>query len=254
YHSMLGPWLKKAENWATSEGGIEQLKYDAKSLITIWTPQNSLNDYARRQLSGLTGDYYYSRWESYFDTLEAALETKTAPKSIDWYEFGEDWVDQSGDFPIEPEGNIVDIANDVYNELAIQSIGELEVTSNQKVFNKDNKKATIKGSFTNKNGLSDSQDVELTLDIPDGFTVKPNTETSTDNVGAGEEFTVEWEVTASDNLSKAATETFTVNANYESNGEPQALSEDIIELVENEGKSPCKTVSFNESTYSQSGS
>lgn len=254
YHSMLGPWLKKAENWASSEERIDQLKYDAKSLITIWTPQNSLNDYARRQLSGLTGDYYYSRWESYFDTLDAALETKTAPKSIDWYEFGEEWVNQSGDFPTEPEGNIVDIANDVYNELAIQSIGELEVTSDQKVFNKDNKKATIKGSFTNKNGLSDSQDVELSLDVPDGFTVESKTETSTDKVGAGEEFTVEWEVTASDNPSKAATEHFTVNANYESNGESQTLSEDIIELVENEVTSPFKTVTFNESTFSQSES
>lgn len=254
YHSMLGPWLKKAENWASSEEGIAQLKYDAKSLITIWTPQNSLNDYARRQLSGLTGDYYYSRWETYFETLDAALETKTTPKSIDWYEFGEEWVNQSGDFPTEPEGNIIDIANDVYNELAVQSIGELEVTSDQKVFNKDNKKAIIKSSFINKNGLSDAQDVELTLAVPDGFTVRPKTETSTDHLEAGEEFTVEWEVTASEKRSKAATQSFTVNANYESNGETQTLSEDVISLVENEVKSPFKTVSFNEATFSQSES
>src|SRR5699024_931467 len=95
---------------------------------------------------------------------------------------------------------------------------------------------------------------ELTLDVPDGFTVNPLTEASGYKVEAGETFTAEWEVIASENASKAATEIFTFNTSYEIAGEVQKLSKDIIKLVKNEVRAPFKTVSLNESTFSQSES
>lgn len=252
--SMLGTWLQNAKNYVSDEQGSEQLKNDAKSLITIWTPQNSLNDYARRQWAGLVGDYYHSRWKTYFDSLDTALETDTSPESIDWLDFGEEWVRQSDDFSTETEGDIVEISNNVHNELADQPIGDLEVTSDQKVLNSDHKKTTIEASFTNQNGLDESKDVELTLEVPDSYTAEAKTDTSAEDVGVDDEFTVKWEITAPEDLGKNATETFTVHANYEDGDKNERMSADILELVENEVQSPFETVSFNDATFSQSES
>src|SRR5699024_372081 len=92
-HSKLGPLEEKSKYFIYDDLGSDQLVYDAKSLLSIWSPQNSLNDYGRRQWSGLTGDYYYSRWKTYFESVGTAIEKGTLPKSIDWYDYGEDWVE-----------------------------------------------------------------------------------------------------------------------------------------------------------------
>ena len=41
--------------------------YDAKNIVSIWGPKGEIDDYSSREWSKLTGEYYYGRWERYFD-------------------------------------------------------------------------------------------------------------------------------------------------------------------------------------------
>src|SRR5699024_8438332 len=218
-HSMLGPWLEKSKNFISDDLGSDQLVYDAKSLVSICSPQNSLNDYGRRQWSVLTGDYYYSRWKTYFESVGTAIEKGTLPKSIDWYDYGEDWVETSHDFSTEPEGDLFEIATDVHDELANQLIGDVEVTSDPRVITNDDEKIKNEAAFIKDNGLNKYENIDYQLNVPDGYTIESQSDTSE------EELSAEWEVMVPEDVSKEEAEVFTVTASYEHENETKEVSE-----------------------------
>ncbi|GGI45614.1 hypothetical protein GCM10008018_13040 [Paenibacillus marchantiophytorum] len=113
---MLGNWLENAKRWASNDEERNNLEYDARSIVTVWG--GNIYDYARRQYAGLVGDYYYSRWNAYFNSLKAALNTGTATSLPNWGDYGRAWANQTNVYPSEPTGNIYTIAQDLYIELA----------------------------------------------------------------------------------------------------------------------------------------
>lgn len=61
----LETWMKAARAWAKSDDEAAYYDENARRLITTWGwPE--LSDYASRQWSGLTRDYYAARWAAYF--------------------------------------------------------------------------------------------------------------------------------------------------------------------------------------------
>ncbi|WP_172840475.1 alpha-N-acetylglucosaminidase [Virgibacillus phasianinus] len=131
--TMIGPWLEKARSFTSNEAEAVKLEYDARTLLTVWGNRSGseagLQDYANREWQGLVGDYYYSRWKTYFDSLDKALRTGEEPKAIDWYEFGNNWAQQTNDYPLEPTGDIYELAQQVYDELASQQLASIEMNS-----------------------------------------------------------------------------------------------------------------------------
>lgn len=114
---MLGPWLARAKAYTHTPDEWAKVNYDARSLITIWG-RPDVADYARREWQGLVGDYYYSRWKLYFDSLDHALSTGEKAESIDWYAFGEKWAHEQNMYPTEPSGDIHALAEQVQADLA----------------------------------------------------------------------------------------------------------------------------------------
>lgn len=250
--SMLEPWLENARSWAANDEERKQLEYDARSLITIWGTEG-LEDYARRQWAGLVGDYYYSRWKSYFDSLATSLETGQPPKPIDWHDFGEKWAHKTNRFPSEPSGNVFEIANDIHKELTDQPQGSLEVSANSTVINSDKRDVTVSATFTNQNGLAEARDVKFTLNAPAGYTADAQTAMSTEVIAPGDTFTVKWNVTAPENTSAQAAAKFSVDASYKTGNQTDKVTDSTRVLVENDVQSPNKTISFNDAKFSQSG-
>lgn len=113
---MLGPWLANAQSYAHTHDESAAINYDARSLITIWG-KPEIADYARREWQGLVGDYYYSRWKLYFESLDKALATDGKPQEIDWYAFGSKWAHEQNTYPTQPTGDIHSIAQHVLDEL-----------------------------------------------------------------------------------------------------------------------------------------
>ncbi|GLH16523.1 Alpha-N-acetylglucosaminidase [Gryllus bimaculatus] len=74
---LLGVWLNNAKRRATYS--VERIIYEfnARNQITLWGPLGEIRDYATKQWSGVVSDYYYPRWELFFDFLHLSLITKT---------------------------------------------------------------------------------------------------------------------------------------------------------------------------------
>ncbi len=106
---LLGRWLSFVPPWASSPQELDRLNYDARSILTTWGDRKAsefgLHEYGNRDWAGLTSDYYMPRWQMYFNSLSASLATGQAPKSIDWYAFGDQWNRSRKIYNNSPEGD-----------------------------------------------------------------------------------------------------------------------------------------------------
>jgi alpha-N-acetylglucosaminidase len=106
---LLGKWLSFVPPWASSPEELDHLNYDARSILTTWGDRNAsefgLHEYGNRDWAGLTSDYYMPRWKMYFDSLSASLVNGEAPKSIDWYAFGDQWNHSEKNYAAIPQGD-----------------------------------------------------------------------------------------------------------------------------------------------------
>ncbi|GGJ98837.1 hypothetical protein GCM10007063_21410 [Lentibacillus kapialis] len=254
--TMIGPWLEKARSFALNEEGAANLEYDARTLLTVWGNRSGseagLQDYSNREWQGLVGDYYYSRWKAYFDSLDKALKTGENPKSIDWYEFGNNWAKQTNDYPLESTGDIYELAQQVYDELASQSLASIEM-SNDRVAVAPGEPTTISVTFTNHNMFEDAKDIQLSLDTPNGMTAEALTDVSKDSLAPGEAFTVKWRITVSEEIDSNFSVNLDVAGSYKHGATNAETSNNINLLIVKDIQSPFKTKSFNNAIFSQSG-
>jgi len=106
---LLGKWLSFVPPWASSQAELDRLNYDARSILTTWGDRKAseygLHEYGNRDWAGLTSDYYLPRWRMYFDSLADSLATGEAPKSIDWYAFGDRWNHSQKNYAVVPQGD-----------------------------------------------------------------------------------------------------------------------------------------------------
>lgn len=92
---LLGPWINEASADGASAAESAKFVFDAKQVLTTWGNQQlseaGLHDYCNRDWAGLDGDFYYGRWNSYFNTLITALQNNTTPTAITWYTTENNW-------------------------------------------------------------------------------------------------------------------------------------------------------------------
>ncbi|MDU6359347.1 MAG: alpha-N-acetylglucosaminidase C-terminal domain-containing protein, partial [Clostridiales bacterium] len=101
---LLGNWLELAKAKATTSQEKEWLEFNARRLITLWGNEEGsklLRDYACREWAGLTLDFYYKRWQTYFHALSRGTENL-----IDWYALEDAWTRELSLFTTKPEGDI----------------------------------------------------------------------------------------------------------------------------------------------------
>ena len=67
----LAKWICDAHNLAKNEEEKKYFDFNARTLITLWGDINgstsALYDYSWREWSGLIKEYYYKRWEMFYD-------------------------------------------------------------------------------------------------------------------------------------------------------------------------------------------
>ena len=97
------------------------LEWNARVQIPTWGNRRAadaggLRDYAHKEWSGLLKDFYYLRWKTYFDYLEAKLNGQT-PAAIDFYALEEAWTLKHNPYPQTAQGDPVETARQVYHEI-----------------------------------------------------------------------------------------------------------------------------------------
>lgn len=118
----LGKWIGMARNMGDTEAEKDWLEWNARVQITTWGNRQAadaggLCDYAHKEWNGLLKDFYYLRWKTYFDYLEAKLNGQE-PENIDLYAIEEAWTQKHNSYPQDTEeGCAIRRAQTIYREI-----------------------------------------------------------------------------------------------------------------------------------------
>ena len=125
--TMVGTWIQKAKDRAADTDDLRRYLYpfNARALITTWgslkqANDGQLKDYANRQWSGLTKDFYKARWAAY---LNAAREELSGARhqETDWFPMEWRWVLDEKEYPTAPVPlNLKSAAEKILEEYSCQ--------------------------------------------------------------------------------------------------------------------------------------
>ncbi|MEV4115098.1 alpha-N-acetylglucosaminidase TIM-barrel domain-containing protein [Nonomuraea sp. NPDC049695] len=209
---LLGVWQKEARRQAATPAEAATLDYNLKSLVTLWATGARLQDYARREMNGLVGQYYAKRWQLFFDSLKAALRSgKEYPEPIDWLAVAQDWARAGTKLASEPSGDFYREASRV----AALPDGAVTVGVDRKGV-KPGETVQATAVFTNDNTLRPTGKVTLRLDAPRGYQVRATSPTRADQVAPLGELTATWTVTVPADRTPGDTPALDVTASWRS--------------------------------------
>ncbi len=124
---LLGRWLEDAKRWATNDRERRLYEFNARNLITLWGPRDSiLHEYAVRQWSGMFSGFYGKRWERFIDAQRAAINAgkpfDTGAFDADLRAWEEQWCHQTEVYRTRTRGDPVTVARHLlakYNRLGL---------------------------------------------------------------------------------------------------------------------------------------
>ncbi len=70
----LKPWNEQARGWGKTSDEKDYYERCARTILTVWSNNRGLTDYANRQWAGLVKSYYKPRWMMFCDDIIAAIE------------------------------------------------------------------------------------------------------------------------------------------------------------------------------------
>lgn len=140
----LGHWTEAAIACGTTPEEKKLYEWNARVQITTWgnrycADTGGLRDYAHKEWQGLLKDFYYTRWETYFNALADQIKAQQKPQpdllgggpnalktaaelfqmalpqevTLDYYAIEEPWTLRQNPYTSTPEGSPVDVAKEV---------------------------------------------------------------------------------------------------------------------------------------------
>ena len=144
----LGHWTQAAIDCGSTPEEKKLYEWNARVQITTWgnrycADTGGLRDYAHKEWQGLLKDFYYPRWEAYFNALSDQMKAQQKPQpdllgggpnasktaaelfqmalpqevTLDYYALEEPWTLRQNPYTSAPEGSSVDIAREVMDLL-----------------------------------------------------------------------------------------------------------------------------------------
>ena len=144
----LGHWTQAAIACGTTPEEKKLYEWNARVQITTWgnrycADTGGLRDYAHKEWQGLLKDFYYPRWEAYFNALSDQMKAQQKPQpdllgggpnasktaaelfqmalpqevTLDYYALEEPWTLRQNSYTAAPEGSSVDVAREVMDLL-----------------------------------------------------------------------------------------------------------------------------------------
>jgi len=122
---LLGVWLEDAKSIPTrstdENNDCSLYEFNARNQITLWGPDGEILDYATKQWSGIVSDYYYPRWELFYNKLVACVKFKTtfdhSKYVVEFMEkIGKPFTMDTKSYPTHPVGDTIEVAKKLYNK------------------------------------------------------------------------------------------------------------------------------------------
>lgn len=118
---LFGAWVSNARSWGDTKSEKDLCERNARELLTVWTDNDNITDYANRQWNGLLGDFYYHRWQIWLLALNNSLakgvpinENAVRGQIRDWELL---WTKQTnGHFTTKPHGDVITISKRLFEK------------------------------------------------------------------------------------------------------------------------------------------
>ncbi len=116
----VGTWLERARSCSTDSAEQVRYEWNARVQITTWgdriaSDEGRLHDYAHREWQGLLKDFYYPRWQRWFQARLANWDSPELPV-IDFYAEEEPWTKARNYYSPLPQGDPAAVARRVLAE------------------------------------------------------------------------------------------------------------------------------------------
>ena len=115
---LLGRCLEDAKRWGTTDAERARCEWNARRVLTMWGQTAALDDYARKEWSGMLSGYYLKRWDWF---LRERGDSLRGNKPFDDKEFQSrlrqwmaDWSDQRETYPTQRQGDSVHVAKKLW--------------------------------------------------------------------------------------------------------------------------------------------
>ncbi len=109
---LLGTWLAQSRAMGHNEAEKKLCERNARTQITYWGPDDAkteLHEYAHKEWSGLSLDFYLPRWEMFVAALRESMNGKPLVEP-DYFAFEKKWTEEYEAYPAAPSGDPVDEA------------------------------------------------------------------------------------------------------------------------------------------------
>jgi alpha-N-acetylglucosaminidase len=114
---LLGQCLEDAKRWGSNDEERDIFEWNARRVLTLWGT-TQINDYARKEWSGLISGYYLPRWEWYLREAGSALQSG---EPLDQERFDQElrawmeaWSDGRESYAVEPHGDSINVAEELW--------------------------------------------------------------------------------------------------------------------------------------------
>jgi len=111
---LLGCWLEDAKRWGENDAQRGRCEWNARRVLTLWGETYAINDYARKQWSGMLSGYYAPRWkmllEPALDSLRRGTPLDNAGLNKELLAWTAAWADRRDNHPTQPRGDSVELA------------------------------------------------------------------------------------------------------------------------------------------------
>ena len=115
---LLGGWIEDARRWGVTDAERARFEWNARRVLTQWGETAALDDYARKEWSGMLNGYYLKRWELFLREFGKSLRGN---RSFDDKAFQgrlrkwtAAWSDQREMYLPQPQGDSVAAARSLW--------------------------------------------------------------------------------------------------------------------------------------------
>ncbi|MBN1444083.1 MAG: alpha-N-acetylglucosaminidase C-terminal domain-containing protein [Planctomycetes bacterium] len=117
---LLGRWLEDARRWGRDDDGRARLEWNARRVLTLWGEGPAIDDYARKEWSGMISGYYRERWRLFLEELESSVRRGEAFDEGAFQERLRPWMaawsGRRETYSAEPRGDSVAIAEELWRK------------------------------------------------------------------------------------------------------------------------------------------
>ncbi len=117
----VGTWIDYALRAGDTPEEKALYEWNARVQVTTWGNRTAadtgkLRDYAHKEWSGLLRDFYYPRWQAFFNSLDQEFDSRKVADPIDYYAIEEPWTLARNPYSAEAEGDPIAVAQEVFKQ------------------------------------------------------------------------------------------------------------------------------------------